>query len=87
MNVNGFDAASLDALDPRTRELIDRRRRVLGPAYHLMYEKPLELVRGEGVYVYDADGTRYLDMYNNVASVGHCHPRVVEAVSRQMSLI
>ncbi|WP_268995145.1 MULTISPECIES: aspartate aminotransferase family protein [Nocardiaceae] len=87
MNVNGFDASSIDALDPRTRELIDRRRRVLGPAYHLMYEKPLELVRGEGVYVYDADGTRYLDMYNNVASVGHCHPRVVEAVSRQMSLI
>ncbi|MCZ4277329.1 aminotransferase class III-fold pyridoxal phosphate-dependent enzyme [Rhodococcus yunnanensis] len=87
LNVNGFDASSIDALDPRTRELIDRRRRVLGPAYHLMYEKPLELVRGEGVYVYDADGTRYLDMYNNVASVGHCHPRVVEAVSRQMSLI
>ncbi|MDV8058083.1 MULTISPECIES: aspartate aminotransferase family protein [unclassified Rhodococcus (in: high G+C Gram-positive bacteria)] len=87
LSVNGFDASSAVGLSTRTLDLVERRRRVLGPAYHLMYETPLELVRGEGVYVYDADGTRYLDMYNNVASVGHCHPRVVEAVTRQMSLI
>ncbi|WP_307820348.1 aspartate aminotransferase family protein [Rhodococcoides fascians] len=87
LTVNGFDASSSAGLSARTRELVERRRRVLGPAYHLMYETPLELVRGEGVHVYDADGARYLDMYNNVASVGHCHPRVVEAVTRQMSLI
>ncbi|WP_256981189.1 MULTISPECIES: aspartate aminotransferase family protein [unclassified Rhodococcus (in: high G+C Gram-positive bacteria)] len=87
LSVNGFDASSTVGLSTRTLDLVERRRRVLGPAYHLMYESPLELVRGEGVYVYDADGTRYLDMYNNVASVGHCHPRVVDAVTRQMSRI
>nr|AAF24249.1 RhbA [Cereibacter sphaeroides] len=54
-----------------------------GPAYRLFYERPLHIVRGEGVWLYDADGTAYLDAYNNVASLGHCHPRVVDAVARQ----
>jgi 4-aminobutyrate aminotransferase-like enzyme len=63
--------------------LADRRRRVLAPSYRLFYDSPLHLVRGEGVWLWDADGRRYLDCYNNVASVGHCHPRVVEALSRQ----
>jgi 4-aminobutyrate aminotransferase-like enzyme len=40
-----------------------------------------------GVWLFDADGTRYLDAYNNVASVGHCHPRVVAAVSWQMATL
>lgn len=44
-------------------------------------------MRGEGVWLYDADGTRYLDAYNNVASVGHCHPHVVEAIARQASTL
>ncbi|WP_207389146.1 aminotransferase class III-fold pyridoxal phosphate-dependent enzyme [Marinobacter halodurans] len=49
----------------------------------LFYEKPLHLVRGEGVWLWDNEGNRYLDAYNNVPHVGHCHPRVVEALSRQ----
>jgi 4-aminobutyrate aminotransferase-like enzyme len=53
----------------------------------LFYARPLNLVRGEGVWLIGADGTRYLDAYNNVASVGHCHPRVVAAVSRQMATL
>ncbi|WP_145103548.1 aspartate aminotransferase family protein [Cereibacter sediminicola] len=65
------------------RALIERRQAVLGPAYRLFYERPLHIVRGEGVWLHDADGTAYLDAYNNVASLGHCHPRVVEAVARQ----
>jgi len=48
---------------------------------------PVHLVRGEGVWLYDADGKKYLDMYNNVAHVGHCHPHVVDAVCRQMKLL
>ncbi|HTY27615.1 MAG TPA: aspartate aminotransferase family protein, partial [Mycobacterium sp.] len=44
-------------------------------------------VRGEGTRLYDADGARYLDAYNNVAGVGHCHPHVVEAVSRQLATL
>ena len=64
-------------------ELLQRRKRVMGPAYRLFYERPVHLVRGEGVWLYSADGNKYLDCYNNVASVGHCHPRVVEAISNQ----
>jgi len=64
-------------------ELLARRARVLAPTYRLFYEQPLELVRAEGVWMYDAQGRRYLDAYNNVPVVGHCHPAVVEAITRQ----
>ncbi len=63
------------------------RRKVLGPAYRLFYEEPVELVRGEGVWVYDAMGRRYLDAYNNVPVVGHANPAVVRALSRQAATI
>ena len=66
-----------------TRELEERRRRSLAPAYELFYDEPVHLVRGEGVWLWDSDGRRYLDCYNNVPSVGHCHPRVVEAIAAQ----
>jgi 4-aminobutyrate aminotransferase-like enzyme len=49
----------------------------------MFYDEPLHLVRGEGVWVEDAQGRRYLDAYNNVPHVGHCHPHVVEAICRQ----
>lgn len=62
-----------------------RRQALLGPTYRLFYEEPLHVVRGEGVYLYDAEGRRYLDAYNNVPSVGHCNPRVVAAVAEQMA--
>jgi 4-aminobutyrate aminotransferase-like enzyme len=65
------------------QDLIDRRTRVLGPAYRLFYDHPLHLVRGRGATVWDADGREYIDAYNNVPSVGHCHPRVVAALSAQ----
>jgi 4-aminobutyrate aminotransferase-like enzyme len=67
--------------------LLQRRQRSLGPAYSLFYEQPVHLVRGEGAWLFDAGGRRYLDCYNNVASVGHCHPRVVEALSRQAATL
>lgn len=82
--VNGFDNSKLDSLPADLRGKLQRRNSVLGPAYRLFYENPVELVRGQGTYVYDADGTEYLDVYNNVPCVGHAHPRVVEAVHRQM---
>lgn len=65
------------------QELVARRQKALGPAYRLFYETPVHLVRGEGVWLYDKDGKAYLDTYNNVASVGHCHPHVVAAMARQ----
>ena len=59
----------------------------MGSAYRLFYDEPLHLVRGEGVWLFDADGKKYLDMYNNVAHVGHCHPRVVDAICKQASVL
>ncbi len=61
--------------------MIERRRNLLGSAYRLFYDQPVHIVRGEGVWLYDADGNKYLDMYNNVPHVGHCHPQVVEAIT------
>lgn len=53
----------------------------------MLYDDPVHLVRGEGVWMFDVDGKRYLDCYNNVPHVGHCHPRVVEAISQQTATL
>ena len=73
-------------LSPQDQALVARRQRLLGPAYRLFYETPVHLVRGEGVWLYGADGKAYLDCYNNVASLGHCHPHVVQATARQAAI-
>ena len=65
--------------------LLERRQQLLGAAYRLFYDNPVHIVRGEGVWLYDADGRKYLDMYNNVAHVGHCHPHVVGAICEQVA--
>ncbi|HUY30098.1 MAG TPA: aminotransferase class III-fold pyridoxal phosphate-dependent enzyme [Acidimicrobiales bacterium] len=69
-----------------TGELVAARRRVLGPLA-LAYGTPVHLVRGEGAYLFDADGRRYLDAYNNVPVVGHCHPAVADAIAAQSRLL
>ena len=67
-----------------TAELAQRRADTLGALLTpLTYSEPVHTVRGEGVWLYDADGNRLLDAYNNVPVVGHCHPRVTEAIVRQ----
>ena len=66
-----------------TIDLLARRAERLGPNMPTFYQDPVHLVRGEGVWVWDADGRKYLDCYNNVPHVGHCHPHVVEAIARQ----
>ena len=70
-----------------TTTLLARRDRALGAGTPLFYEHPLHIVRGEGTYLYDADGRRYVDMYNNVPCVGHANPRVVEAMTRQQATL
>ncbi|MET3473220.1 4-aminobutyrate aminotransferase-like enzyme [Novosphingobium sp. 1529] len=67
--------------------VLERRRRVLGEHSLLFYDTPLHMVRGEDVWLYDADGKKYLDVYNNVPQVGHCHPRVVAALSQQAATL
>lgn len=85
--VNGFDPSDIERLPPRTRQQVGDRERLLGPGYRLFYEEPVEIVRGAGTLLYDADGNDYLDVYNNVTSVGHCHPYVVEAIHRQLTTL
>ncbi|MBW8036423.1 MAG: aminotransferase class III-fold pyridoxal phosphate-dependent enzyme [Planctomycetes bacterium] len=68
-------------------DLLERRKKALGPSYHLFYDEPVHLVRGKGVWLWDAKGRKYLDCYNNVASVGHCHPDVIAALVKQASTL
>jgi 4-aminobutyrate aminotransferase-like enzyme/Ser/Thr protein kinase RdoA (MazF antagonist) len=84
----GPDAVAVELGAPRrlvhTADLARRRADALGALLTpLTYSQPVHTVRGEGVWLYDADGNRLLDAYNNVPVVGHCHPRVTEAVVRQ----
>lgn len=65
--------------------LLARRLANFGAASVLFYDRPIQMVRGRGAWLEAVDGTRYLDCYNNVMSVGHCHPRVVAAVAAQMA--
>lgn len=70
-----------------TNSLLTRRQEVLGNHAPLFYDEPLHLVRGEGVWVEDKSGRRYLDVYNNVPHVGHCHPRVTDAICAQARIL
>lgn len=70
-----------------TAEILSRRARALGPTYALFYDEPLHIVRAQGVWMYDAAGRRYLDAYNNVPVVGHCHPYVVDELARQARIL
>ncbi len=81
--VNAYIPGRAD-VGPATAAMIERRDALLGPAYRLMYEHPLHIVRGEGVWLIDPQGRRYLDVYNNVTSLGHCHPAVTEAICTQV---
>jgi 4-aminobutyrate aminotransferase-like enzyme/Ser/Thr protein kinase RdoA (MazF antagonist) len=91
----------LDGLDPEdvarelgarhastaSPDLARRRNAALGALLTpLTYTRPVHAVRAEGVWIYQPDGQRLLDAYNNVPVVGHCHPRVTEAVVRQTRL-
>ena len=87
MDTNSFRAEHAASLDETTRSLTSRRERLLGSSYRLFYRDPVHVVRGSGAYLWDAEGKRYLDVYNNVPSIGHAHPRVIEAVHRQMSQV
>lgn len=80
LDLNRFGGASESGL-------LAARDRHAGASSVLFYAEPIEMVRAEGVWLIAADGRRYLDVYNNVPSVGHCHPRVVEAIARQAATL
>jgi 4-aminobutyrate aminotransferase-like enzyme len=85
--LNRFDATKASGFDAGLAERIARREATFGASSVLFYEQPIEMVRGEGVFLFDDAGRRYLDVYNNVPSVGHCHPHVVQAISRQAATL
>ena len=66
------------------QQLVTRRENAIGKGAPLFYEEPLHIVRGEGAYLFDADGKRYIDMYNNVPCVGHANPNVATAMYTQL---
>lgn len=84
MDTNSFRAEHAADLSQGLRDLTQKREQVLGGAYRLFYRRPVHLVKGQGQYLWDAEGKKYLDVYNNVASIGHCHPAVIDAVHQQM---
>jgi 4-aminobutyrate aminotransferase-like enzyme/Ser/Thr protein kinase RdoA (MazF antagonist) len=79
--------ATLEADEEDLQPLMEHRRQRLGPGLELSYDRPLHLVRGEGVWLIDASGRPFLDAYNNVPHVGHCHPAVVDALAQQAATL
>jgi len=71
----------------KLESLLEARNRHISQALSIAHGTPLHIVRGEMQYLHASDGTRYLDLVNNVSHVGHCNPFVVEAGQRQMSLL
>ena len=67
------------------QEILETRQRHFGRGLSLSYREPITILRGQGQYLFDENGKRYLDCVNNVCHVGHCHPQVVEAASTQMA--
>jgi 4-aminobutyrate aminotransferase-like enzyme len=85
--INGFDPNRVGELPDQMQKNIRRRDQSLGPGYRLFYDTPIEIVRGKGVTLFDREGNDYLDVYNNVPSVGHAHPKVIAAVHEQMQTL
>ena len=82
----GIPAALLPT-PPSKAENLAVRRAHLGGSLSIAYRDPVRVVRGWRQHLYDDEGRQYLDAYNNVPHVGHCHPRVVEAAHRQMTVL
>jgi 4-aminobutyrate aminotransferase-like enzyme/Ser/Thr protein kinase RdoA (MazF antagonist) len=72
---------------PSKGETLSHRRARIGANLSIAYKEPVKIVRGWMQYLYDDDGRRYIDAYNNVPHVGHCHPRVVDAGAAQMRVL
>jgi 4-aminobutyrate aminotransferase-like enzyme len=87
VSIAGGPAKSKNMSETSIQKTLETRRRLLGRNLSVAYRNPLKIVRGSMQYLYDEEGRKYLDAYNNVAHVGHCHPRVVEAGQKQMAIL
>lgn len=86
LQLNRFDASTPN-LDARTQVMVTQRFKAFGNASVLFYQQPLEIIRAQGAYMYDSSGKTYLDLYNNVPCVGHCHPEVAAAIAEQAAIL
>lgn len=84
LDMNAFDARNQEAI---ANPLLKRRTENIGAASVLFYKQPIEMVSASGCWMTDAAGVRYLDFYNNVPSVGHCHPQVSAAIAKQLATL
>lgn len=85
--VLGISPSKFPAREPTKAETLAARRKHLGRNLSISYREPLKIVRGWKQYLFDDEGHKYLDAYNNVAHVGHSHPRVVAAAQRQTGIL
>ncbi|MBU3827377.1 MAG: aspartate aminotransferase family protein [Candidatus Anaerobiospirillum merdipullorum] len=84
LSMNAFDPTQLADIDPEIRQETQRRLKYFGKAALLFFHEPLEIERGQGAWLYDIKGEKYLDAYNNVPCIGHAHPRVAAYVQEQL---
>src|SRR5688572_26110914 len=72
-----------------TSQAVEKHKKHLFPAVSMYYQEPIEIVRGEGPWVWDHDGKKYLDGFGGVltVSVGHANPKVVEAIVEQVKKV
>lgn len=85
--VLGIPESKFPAPEPAKAETLMGRRKHMGHNQSISYRDPLKIVRGWKQYLFDDDGRKFLDAYNNVAHVGHNHPRVVAAAQRQLAIL
>ena len=85
--IAGVPATAFPAAEPDKSATLAARHRVIGPNLSIGYRDPVKVIRGWMQYLYDESGRRYIDAYNNVPHVGHCHPRVVQAAADQMRVL
>ena len=80
----GLPAAMIDARPAPLETLKDRRKAMTAANLKLSYRDPINMIRGQGSTLIDADGRRFLDAYNNVPHVGHAHPHVAQRITEQV---
>jgi 4-aminobutyrate aminotransferase-like enzyme len=69
--------------------ILAKKQQYLIPCSYHFYRDPPQIVRGQGIYVFDSGGRRYMDLYSGVSvhALGHCHPEMVEAICRQVGTL
>ncbi|KAK4417254.1 Alanine--glyoxylate aminotransferase 21, mitochondrial [Sesamum alatum] len=84
-----FDYEPKPYKGPLADEVLEKRKKYLGPSLFHYYQKPLNIVEGKMQYLFDENGRRYLDAFAGIvtASCGHCHPDVLNAITEQSKLL